>query len=79
MDVDCKAVSDRMVSCVVCVCVNWIQLAQGPSRANRDVDLSFEKSGTTNPTTRRHIPEDLKLQVPHPTLLDAIPPNNTKR
>ena len=47
----------------VCECVNWIQLAQGPSRVNRDVDLSFEKLGNTDQTSRRHIPKESNLQL----------------
>jgi hypothetical protein len=63
VDVDWKAVSGRMFFSGVCDCVNWIQLAQGPSSANRDVDLSFKKLGTTDPTSQRYIPEDFNLQL----------------
>jgi hypothetical protein len=63
VDVDGKAVSGWMFVSGVYECVSWIQLAQDPSRANKDVDLTFENLGTTDPTSRRHVPKELNLQL----------------
>jgi hypothetical protein len=63
VDVDWKTVSGMMFFSGVCEYVNWVQLVQVQRRANRNVDISFEKLGTTDPTSRHHISKESNLQL----------------